>query len=74
VCYEVLHGISDLDGFMDEPRRWKMNLRRPRHRWDNIDIDLKGPGLEDAVCIEQALVNTAMNLWVPQNAGNFLTS
>jgi len=58
-------------------------LGRPRGRWeDNITMDL-----EEVVCgsmdwIElaqdrnrwRALVNKVMNLWVPLNAENFLTS
>jgi hypothetical protein len=34
---------------MEGPKQWKMDLRRPGHRWDNIEIDLKGIGLEDMV-------------------------
>jgi hypothetical protein len=56
---------------------------RPRRRWeDNIKIDLIKIGWDgvDWICLAhdkdrwQALVNTAMNLWVPKKAGNFLTS
>ena len=61
----------------------KRPLGRPRHRWeDNIKMDL-----QEVVCwgmdwIElaqdmdrwRALVNAVMNLRVPQNVGNFLTS
>jgi hypothetical protein len=57
-------------------------LWRPRRRWeDNIKMDLQdvGWGMD---CIElaqdgdrwRALVNAVMNLRVPSNAGNFLTS
>ena len=61
----------------------KRPLGRPRRKWeDNITMDL-----EEVVCggmdwIElaqyrdrwRALVNAVMNLWVPLNAENFLTS
>ena len=61
----------------------KKPLGRPRHRWeDNIKMDL-----QEVECwrmdridpaqyrdIWRALVNAVMNLWVPRNAGNFLTS
>jgi hypothetical protein len=55
---------------------------RPRWRWDdNIKIDLKEVGWGmDWIELAQdrdrwrALVNAIMNLRVPQNAGNFLTS
>jgi len=58
-------------------------LRRPRHRWeDNIKMDLQEVGRWGMNWIELAqdrdrwwaLVNVVMNLRVPQNAGNFLTS
>jgi hypothetical protein len=58
-------------------------LGRPRCRWeDNIKMDLREIGFGDVDCINlvqdrdrrQALVNTVMNLWVPLNAGIFLTS
>jgi hypothetical protein len=49
---------------------------------DNIKMNLKEKGWEDAVLIHlaqdgdqwEALVNTVMNLRVPQNAENFFTS
>jgi len=56
---------------------------RPRHRWeDNIKMDLHEVGCRgmDWIMLVQdkdrwwALVNMVMNLQVPQNAGNFLTS
>jgi len=56
---------------------------RPRHRWENsIKMDLQEVGCGSMDCIEltedrgrwRALVNAVMNLRVPQNAGNFLTS
>jgi hypothetical protein len=58
-------------------------LGRPRRRWeDNIKMDLRevGCGGADWVDLAQdrnrwrAVVNTVMNLRVPQNAGNFLSS
>jgi hypothetical protein len=58
-------------------------LGRPRYRWeDNIKMDLREIRFGDVDWIHlaqdrgrwQAFVNTIMNLWVPQNAGNFLTS
>jgi hypothetical protein len=56
---------------------------RPRRRWeDNIKIELQEVGCGGMDWIElaedrdtwRALVNAVMNLQVPQNAGNFLTS
>ena len=56
---------------------------RPRRRWEvNIKMDLQevGGGCGDWVELAQdrdrwrALVSTVMNLRVPSNAGNFLTS
>jgi len=61
----------------------KRPLGTPRRRWeDNIRMDLQGVGLgyEDWIGLTQdrdrwrALVSAVRNLWVPQNAGNFLTS
>jgi hypothetical protein len=58
-------------------------LGRPRRGWeDNIKIDLQDVGCECIDWIElaqnldswRALVNAVMNLLVPKNAGNFLTS
>jgi hypothetical protein len=58
-------------------------LGRPRRRWeDNIKMDLREIGFGDVNRIHwaqdrdrwRALVNTVMNLRVPENAGNFLTS
>jgi hypothetical protein len=58
-------------------------LGRPRHRWkDNIKMDHQEVGWESMDWTDmaqdrdrwQALVNVVMNLRVPQNAGNFLTS
>ena len=61
----------------------KRPLRRPRHRWkDNINMDLQEVGCWGTDWIEmaqnadswRALVNAVMNLRVPENVGNFLTS
>jgi len=61
----------------------KRPLGRPRRRWeDNIKMDLQevGKSCEDWMELAQdrdrwrALVSTVMNLRVPKNAGNFLTS
>jgi len=61
----------------------KRPLGRPRRRWeDNIKMDLQevGGGCGDWMELAQdrdrcwALVSTVMNVRVPKNAGNFLTS
>jgi len=61
----------------------KGQLGRPRHRWeDNIKMDLREVlcGGVDWIELAQdrdrwrALVSAVMNLRVPENAGNFLTS
>ena len=61
----------------------KSPLGRPRRGWENnIKMDLKEVGCGDVDWIDLAedrdrllaLVNSVMNLRVPQNAGNFLTS
>ena len=60
----------------------KRPLGRPRSRWeDNIKMDLQevgggGDWMELAQDRDRwrVLVNTVMNLRVPKNAGNFLTS
>ena len=61
----------------------KRPLGRPRRRWeDNIKLDLQEveEGCGDWMELAQdrdrwrALVSTVMNLRVPKNAGNFLTS
>jgi hypothetical protein len=65
-----------------KPER-KRPLGRPGHRWeDNIKMDLQevGCGGMDWIGLAQdrdrwrALVNAAMNLGVPKNAGYFLIS
>jgi hypothetical protein len=61
----------------------KRPLGRPRHRWDvNIKMDLQEVGCAGMDWIELAkdrdrwlaLINAVMNLRVPYNAGNFLSS
>ena len=61
----------------------KRPLGKPKLRWeDNIKMDLQevGCGGMDRIDLAQdrdkrwALVNAVMNLRVPQNAGNFLTT
>jgi hypothetical protein len=61
----------------------KRPLGRTRRRWvDKIKMDLREIGWDvmDWIDLAQdrdhwrALVNTVMNLWVPQNAGKFLSS
>jgi len=57
----------------------KRLLRKPRRRWeDNIKMEVGCEGMDWIDLTQdrsrwQALVNAAMNLRVPQNAGNFLT-
>jgi hypothetical protein len=51
----------------------KRPLGRPRRRWEDIRMDLRGKGWGDMDCIDlaqdgdqwRALVNTVMNLRVP---------
>jgi hypothetical protein len=61
----------------------KRPIGRPRRRWeDNIKMDLQDVGWGGMDWIDmaedrdrwRALVNAVMNILVPQNAGNFLTS
>ena len=61
----------------------KKPLGRSRHRWEeNIKLNLQEVGCEGMDWIEVAqdrdrwrtVVNAVMNLRVPRNAGNFLTS
>ena len=61
----------------------KTPLGKPRHRWeDSIKMDLTevGRGFMDWIEVAQdrdmwrALVNAVMNVLVPLNEGNFLTS
>ena len=67
---------------MREPEG-KRSFGRPRFRWeDNIKMDLQEEGCEGVDWIDlaqdwdiwRALVNEVMNLRVPYNGGNFLTS
>src|SRR5215510_7351690 len=59
----------------------KKQLGKPRHRWNNIKMDLQEAGCGGMDWNELAwdkdrwwaLVNAVMNLWIPLNAGNFLT-
>jgi hypothetical protein len=65
-----------------KPERRRPFGRRIRKWEDNIKMDLQevGSGGIDWIELAQdrdrwwALVTAVMNLWVPQNAGNFLTS
>jgi hypothetical protein len=61
----------------------KRPLGRPRRRWvDNIKTGLREIGWAGMDWIDlakdkehwRALVNTVMNLWVPLNAGTFLST
>jgi hypothetical protein len=61
----------------------KQPLGRPRRRWvDNIKMDLREIGWDGMNWIDLAqdmdqwrdLVNTVMNIRVPQNTGKFLSS
>jgi len=61
----------------------KSPLGRPRHRWeDNIKMDLQEVGCGGMDWMElaqdrdrwRALLNAVLNLRVPQNVRNFLTS
>jgi hypothetical protein len=69
---------------MGEKRNaYRILVGRPRRRWvDNIKMDLIKIGWDGGAWIDlaqdrdqwRALVNTVMNLRVPQNAGKFLSS
>jgi hypothetical protein len=59
----------------------KRPVGRPRRRWvDNIKVDLREIGWDGMNWIDLAqdqcgaLLNTVMNLRVPENAGKFLSS
>jgi hypothetical protein len=71
-----------VQNFIGKPEG-KSTLERPRRKWeDNNKIDLKEIGREGADLnhlvqdrdLWRAVVETVMNLWVPQKAGNLLTS
>jgi hypothetical protein len=73
---------KDVDRVLLGKSEGKRPLGRPRHRWeDNIKMDLQEVGCESMDWIDQAedrdkwwaLVDTVMNLRVPQNVGHFLT-
>jgi hypothetical protein len=57
----------------------KRPLRRTRHRWEDIRMDLRERELEGVDWINmaqdmdqwQALVNTVMNLWLPHKDREF---
>jgi hypothetical protein len=58
----------------------KRPLRRPRHRWQDVKLDLGEVWLEDVERIhvaqdmdqQQFLVNTVLNLWVHKRQKNAL--
>jgi len=60
----------------------KRPLGRPRRRWDNIKMGLQEVGWRSMNWVDlaqdrdrwRALLNAVMNLRVPLNGGNFLTS
>ena len=71
-----------IQGFVGKPEGQRP-LGRPRRRWkDNIKMDIQEVECEGMDCMQlaqdrdgwRALVNAVMNLRVPYNAGNFLTS
>jgi hypothetical protein len=62
---------------------WESQMERPKSKWvDNIKVDLREIGWDGMDWIDlaherdlwRALVNTVMNLRVPQNAGKSLSS
>ena len=78
----MLGGRGEIDAGCGGETRRKRPLESHRHKWeDNIKIDLAKIGWErvDNINVPQGmnkwrtLVNTVMNIRVPQNAGNFLT-
>jgi hypothetical protein len=82
-CSTYGGGERCVQGFGGEKTVVKLPLGTPRHRWeDNIKMDLQEVICEGMDWIElawgryrwQALMNVVMNLQVPCNADNFLTS
>ena len=76
-------GVRGVYGVLVGKPEGNRPLRRPRRRWvDNIMMDLQevGCGYVDWIGLAQnrdrwrTLVSAVMNLRVPWNAGNFLTS
>jgi hypothetical protein len=76
-------GEKNVYRILVENLQGKIPPARPRHRWENnIKIDLRKVGSGDMDWIHLAqdrgqwrtLVNTVMNLLVPQNVGKFLSS
>ena len=70
-------------GFLMGKSEGKRPLGRPTRKWeDNIKLDVQKVGCEGMDWIElaqhrdrwRAFVNGVMNLRVPNNVGNFLTS
>ena len=75
--------IFSMDSVLLGKPEGKRGPERPRHGWeDNIKMDDQELGWEGMNWIDLAqdqnrwlaLVNSVMNLQVPYNAGNFLTS
>jgi hypothetical protein len=72
-----------LTGFWQGRPEGRRAFGKPKRRWkDNIKMDLRefGCGGTPWIDLDQdrdrwwAVVNAVINLWIPQNAGNFLTS
>jgi hypothetical protein len=70
-------------GYWWESEKERDQLGRPRRMWaNNIKMDFREIGSDGMDWIDlakdryqcRALVNTVMNLWVPWNAGKFLSS
>jgi hypothetical protein len=78
----ALVGKKRMQSFGRKPE-WKRLIGRPEHKWENdIEIGLRETAWASVGWIDvaqdkgqwQAVMSTEMNLWVPQHAGNFLTS
>jgi len=75
-------GSKSACGVVMKKHEGKKPLGMPKHRWeDNIKVDTKDIGWKNVGHIHLAKVRTRMqalldkmNLWVPQNAGNVLTT